>query len=205
MEHGKADFAKFFTELQVAFDKRLAELDSFMGLVAQSNEPTVLPEGSFEELLQYAERFYQDLDGKDQPFLTDDEVRFLTIRKGSLDESERLEIESHVNHTYRFLLQIPWTKELQFIPHIAYGHHEKLDGTGYPRHIKGEQIPIQTRMMTVSDIFDALTAADRPYKRAVPIPRALDILADETRAGMLDEELFKLFTEAKVFEITPET
>lgn len=203
-ERGKADYPEFHTQLQGEFDERLADLDSFMELVMRSNEPTVLPEGSFEELLQYAERFYQDLDGKEQPFLTDDEVRFLTIRKGSLDESERLEIESHVNHTYRFLLQIPWTKELQFIPHIAYGHHEKLDGTGYPRHVKGEQIPIQTRMMTVSDIFDALTASDRPYKRAVPVPKALDILGDETRSGMLDEELFKLFTDAKVFEITPE-
>lgn len=199
-EHGEKEYAKFITKLQVEHEKRLTELDHFMDLIMQSNEPTVLPEGSFEELLQYAERYYEDIEGKQQPFLTDDEVRFLTIRKGSLDESERLEIESHVTHTYRFLLQIPWTKELHLIPHIAYGHHEKLDGSGYPRRVKAEQIPIQTRMMTLSDIFDALTAADRPYKRAVPVPKALDILGSETEAGMLDPALFTLFTEAKVFE-----
>src|SRR5262249_53665873 len=158
-------------------EKQLTSLDRFMKLVLESNEPTVLPEGSFEELLRYADVFYQDLEGQRQPYLTSDEVRFLTIRKGSLDERERLEIESHVNHTYRFLLQIPWTRELQNIPTIAYGHHEKLDGTGYPRKATGAMIPVQTRMMTISDIFDALTASDRPYKRAVPIPKAMDIMA----------------------------
>jgi HD-GYP domain-containing protein (c-di-GMP phosphodiesterase class II) len=180
--------------------EQLSELDQFMHLVLDSNEPTLLPEGSFENLIRYAEQYYEDLDGRKQPYLTGDEVRFLSIRKGSLDESERLEIESHVTHTYRFLLQIPWTKELQSIPSIAYGHHEKLDGTGYPRQVTGDQIPIQTRMMTIADIFDALTAADRPYKRAVPSPRALDILQTETQAGMLDPDLLKLFVEAKVFD-----
>jgi HD-GYP domain-containing protein (c-di-GMP phosphodiesterase class II) len=171
-----------------------------MKLVLDSNEPTVLPEGSFGELLRFAERTYEDLDGREQQFLTDDEMRFLTIRKGSLDEQERLEIESHVSHTYRFLLQIPWTKELHNVPFIAYGHHEKLNGRGYPRKVNADQIPIQTRMMTISDIFDALTASDRPYKRAVPIPRALDIMAEEVKDGMLDAELFRLFTAAKVFQ-----
>lgn len=198
--HGQQGYREFLEQLQREQERQLRELERFMDLVIQSNEPTVLPEGSFEELLRYAERYYQDLEGKDQPYLTDDELRFLTIRKGSLDESERLEIESHVTHTYRFLMQIPWTKELRNIPEIAYGHHEKLDGSGYPRKVRGDQIPLQTRMMTISDIFDALTASDRPYKRAVPVPRALDIMTEEVKAGMLDEHLFRLFTEAKVFE-----
>lgn len=198
--HGERGYREFLEQLRREQEKQLRELDQFMQLVIESNEPTVLPEGSFEELLRYAERYYQDLEGKDQPYLTDDELRFLTIRKGSLDESERLEIESHVTHTYRFLMQIPWTKELRNIPEIAYGHHEKLDGSGYPRKVKGDQIPVQTRMMTISDIFDALTASDRPYKRAVPVPRALDIMAEEVKAGMLDRHLFELFVEAKVFE-----
>ncbi|MBI4503248.1 MAG: GAF domain-containing protein [Gemmatimonadetes bacterium] len=180
--------------------RQLASLDRFMKLVLESNEPTVLPEGSFEELLRYADAYYHDLEGQKQPYLTADEVRFLSIRKGSLDERERLEIESHVNHTYRFLLQIPWTKELQNIPTIAYGHHEKLDGSGYPRKVTGELIPVQTRMMTISDIFDALTASDRPYKRAVPVPRALDIMTSEVKTGMLDPDLFKLFVEGKAYE-----
>jgi HD-GYP domain-containing protein (c-di-GMP phosphodiesterase class II) len=197
---GTHEYAAFLRALRREHNARLAELDAFIRLVADSNEPTVLPEGNFADLLRYAERTYEDLEGVSQPYLTDDEVRFLTIRKGSLDEQERREIESHVSHTYRFLLQIPWTKELQSVPQIAYGHHEKLDGGGYPRRIRGDQIPIQTRMMTIADIFDALTAADRPYKRAVPAPRALDIMAEEVRDGMLDAELFRLFAEAHVFE-----
>jgi HD-GYP domain-containing protein (c-di-GMP phosphodiesterase class II) len=204
-DKGQAGYEEFVRQLEEKHRNELAELDNFMELVLKSNEPTVLPEGSFEDLIRYADSFYQDLDGKQQPYLTDDEVRFLTIRKGSLDESERLEIESHVTHTYKFLLQIPWTKELQFIPNIAYGHHEKLDGSGYPRRVRAEQIPIQTRMMTIADIFDALTASDRPYKRAVPIPRAIDILAEEMNAGMLDPDLFDLFIGAKVFKRASET
>lgn len=204
-EKGQTGYEEFVRQLEEEHRSQLAELDNFMELVLKSNEPTVLPEGSFEDLLRYADRFYQDLEGKRQPYLTDDEVRFLTIRKGSLDESERLEIESHVTHTYRFLLQIPWTKELQFIPNIAHGHHEKLDGSGYPRRVRGDEIPIQTRMMTIADIFDALTASDRPYKRAVPVPRAIDILSQEMKAGMLDPDLFQLFTAAKVFERASET
>jgi HD-GYP domain-containing protein (c-di-GMP phosphodiesterase class II) len=199
-QHGHTNYEAFLAELRRQHDERLAELDRFMKLVAESNEPTVLPEGNFEELIRYAETSFQDLEGKDQPLLNDDEVRFLTIRKGSLDEQERLEIESHVSHTYKFLLNIPWTKELSNVPYIAYGHHEKLNGRGYPRKVTGEAIPIQTRMMTIADIFDALTASDRPYKRAVPVPRALDIMAEEVKDGMLDGELFRLFTEAKVFE-----
>jgi HD-GYP domain-containing protein (c-di-GMP phosphodiesterase class II) len=197
---GQDGYRAFVEKLQAEHDARLQEMDRFLKLIIESNEPTVLPEGNFEELMRYAQAFYQDLDGKDLPYLTDDEVRFLSIRKGSLDESERLEIESHVTHTYRFLMTIPWTKELQDIPTIAYGHHEKLNGSGYPRKVRGDQIPIQTRMMTISDIFDALTASDRPYKRAVPLPRALDIMSQEVKAGMLDQSLFQLFVDAKAYE-----
>ncbi len=199
-QHGREGYDAYLTQLKADHEAQIADLDRFVRLVLESNEPTVLPEGSFEELIKYAERYYVDLEGKQQAYLSDDEVRFLTIRKGSLDEGERLEIESHVTHTYRFLMQIPWTKELQFIPQIAYGHHEKLNGTGYPRRVSGEQIPIQTRMMTISDIFDALTASDRPYKRAVPVDRALDIMSSEVGGGMLDQALFQMFIEAKVFE-----
>ena len=202
--NGRDGYEAFVQQLLTDHERRISELDRFMQLVAESNEPSVLPEGSFEELLRFAEAYYDDLEGRAQPYLTDDEVRFLTIRKGSLDEQERLEIESHVSHTYRFLLQIPWTKELHSVPYIAYGHHEKLDGSGYPRRVRGEQIPIQTRMMTIADIFDALTAADRPYKRAVPTPRAIDIMTHEVEDGMLDQALFRVFIDARVFEAEEE-
>ncbi len=197
---GREGYDRFLADLDARHGDELADLDGFLKTVLQANEPTVLPEGSFEELLKLAERAFTDIDGAEHPWLSDDEVRFLTIRKGSLDEAERLEIESHVTHTYRFLLQIPWTRDLAQIPAIAYGHHEKLNGVGYPRHVGAADIPVQTRMMTISDIFDALTAADRPYKRAVPLDRALDIMTQEVKAGMLDGDLYQLFVEGKVFE-----
>ncbi len=198
--HERKDYEPFLRALEAEHAREIAALDGFLDAVLSANEPTVLPGGRFEALLQLARRTYEDPTGRPHPYLTEDEMRYLTIPKGSLDETERLEIESHVTHTYRFLQQIPWTRELQHIPMIAYGHHEKLDGKGYPRRVTGEAIPIQTRMMTISDIYDALSAADRPYKAAVAPARALDIMADEVRAGQLDQELFRLFVEGKVFE-----
>jgi HD-GYP domain-containing protein (c-di-GMP phosphodiesterase class II) len=199
-QKGREGYEQFLAQLDAEHRRELEGFERFLKTVLTANEPTLLPEGSFDELLAYAERMYADIDGNEQPWLSDDEARFLTIRKGSLDEAERLEIESHVTHTYRFLLQIPWTKELSQIPLIAYGHHEKLNGTGYPRKVVASDIPVQTRMMTISDIFDALTAADRPYKRAVPLERALSIMEEEVKSGMLDADLFTLFLQGKVFE-----
>jgi len=124
----------------------------------------------------------------------------LSIRKGSLDDKERLQIEAHVVHTFNFLKQIPWTTEIRNIPDIALGHHEKLNGRGYPYKLSAPEIPLQTRMMTISDIFDALAAADRPYKKAVSVERALEILTYSVKDGELDPNLFELFKEAKIFE-----
>ena len=198
--HGREGYDAFLRELEAGHRQELQGLERFLDVVLEANEPTVLPAGKFEELLELARCTYEDPAGQAHALLNEEELRYLTIPKGSLDETERLEIESHVTHTYRFLQQIPWTRELQHIPIIAYGHHEKLDGGGYPRRVTGEAIPIQTRMMTISDIYDALTAADRPYKPAVAPPRALDIMTDEVRTGQLDSDLFRLFVDAKVFD-----
>src|SRR5205814_42582 len=103
------------------------------------------------------------------------------------------EIESHVTHTYRFLSEIPWTGEYRRVPEIAYAHHEKLDGTGYPRRLSAAEIPIQSKMMTIADIFDALVAWDRPYKKSVPVEKALRILHDEASTGKLDQPLLSVF------------
>jgi response regulator RpfG family c-di-GMP phosphodiesterase len=198
--HGKKGYEDFVGALDAEHQQEIAELDRFLQVVIRANEPSILPGDVSEEIQNLAARKYAGLNGEDAPLLTQDEVRFLTIRKGSLDEEERHEIESHVTHTFKFLQEIPWTKELQQVPIIAYGHHEKLDGTGYPRKIAGDAIPIQTRMMTISDIYDALTAQDRPYKPAVPAERALDILGKEVQSGQLDQELFRLFIDGKVFQ-----
>ena len=88
------------------------------------------------------------------------------------------------------------------IPDIAKAHHEKLDGSGYPKRMKGDEIPFQSKMMTISDIFDALAARDRPYKKAVPIERALTIISHEVQSKLLDPVLFNLFVEAKIYQLT---
>jgi len=198
--NGTTGYDGFVKELEEVHQQELQALDRFLEIVLKANEPTILPDGSFEELKAWSQRTYMGLDGVTEPFLSSDEMRYLTIRKGSLDDAERHEIESHVTHTYQFLQRIPWTSELQQIPLIAYGHHEKLDGRGYPRRITGEAIPIQTRMMTISDIYDALTAQDRPYKRAVSSDRAIDIMTNEVQDGQLDRDLFTLFIEGKIFQ-----
>ena len=180
--------------------KRREELACFMHSIVQANEPTVLEEGRFEALEAIGRRTFVDFDGHVRPLLEDHELQFLMIRRGNLDEHERREIESHVTHTYRFLEQIPWTRELRAIPRIAYAHHEKLNGHGYPNQVSGVEIPVQARIMTIADIYDALTATDRPYKRAVPRDRALDMLAMEAHEGTIDPALLDTFIGARVFE-----
>ena len=199
LSHGAAQYDEFVARLEQLRRARRNELNRFLDAIVQANEPTILPEGSFHELKEINERTYIDFEGVERPLLRDEELRFLMIRKGNLDDRERREIESHVTHTFRFLEQIPWTRELRRIPEIAYGHHEKLNGTGYPRRVTGPEIPVQTRMMTIADIFDALTATDRPYKRAVPAERALDILSEEAKEGMIDLNLLRTFIEAKIY------
>ena len=180
---------------------KLEETHEILQFLLNCNIPTVLEKSGFERLNELAAMKFTSFEGS-QPYLTAPELVSLSIPKGSLTNEDRLEIESHVTHTYRFLATIPWTSKLRRIPEIAYGHHEKLDGKGYPRSINAPAIPIQTRMMTISDIYDALTASDRPYKKAVPLPKALDILTYEAKEGKIDKNLFDLFLEAKVFERT---
>jgi HD-GYP domain-containing protein (c-di-GMP phosphodiesterase class II) len=201
LEQGPERYSAMVRDLESELRSRRIELERFLQAIIAANEPTILPEGSFEELERLAQRHFLDIDGEERPVLSPDELRFLSIRKGNLDESERREIESHVTHTYRFLQQIPWTRELRGIPEIAYGHHEKLNGEGYPRRASGESIPVQTRMMTISDIYDALTASDRPYKRALTAEGALDILHMEARSGTIDADLLRTFSAARVFEL----
>jgi HD-GYP domain-containing protein (c-di-GMP phosphodiesterase class II) len=199
--HGKHKYAEVLANLDHSRRGERVELERFLDAIVRANEPTILPEGTFEELTEVNERTFVDFDGVEKPLLSDEELRYLMINKGNLDQRERREIESHVTHTYRFLEHIPWTRELKGIPEIAYGHHEKLNGKGYPRQVNAEAIPVQTRMMTISDIYDALTATDRPYKRAVPPERAIEILHDEAKEGALDKPLLEAFVEARVFEL----
>lgn len=194
-EEAVKEFEGMERELRDSFER----LDRFQQAVREANEPRILPESAEEALPEIASHTFPDFSGKEVPYLTPDELHFLSIPKGSLDPDERKQIESHVLHTYQFLLQIPWTEELARVGEIAKGHHEKLDGSGYPFGLHAEDIPIQTRMMTVSDIFDALTASDRPYKRALAADRAISILEAEAKDGQLDRDVVRLLVDSKVF------
>ncbi|MGZ6988352.1 MAG: HD-GYP domain-containing protein, partial [Thermoanaerobaculia bacterium] len=131
--------------------------------------------------------------------LLPEEFRLLSITQGSLSDDERRAVESHVSHTWRFLSTIPWTADLARVPEIAYAHHEKLDGTGYPRGLNREGIPPAVRALTVCDVYDALTASDRPYKKAVPRDAALGILEEEASRDRLDSWMVAAFIEGKVW------
>jgi HD-GYP domain-containing protein (c-di-GMP phosphodiesterase class II) len=200
LKYGREGFEEFSARIDVESGQQMERLQRDFAVVAQSNEPTILPEGDFQYLQQLAAREYADLRGERHALVRPEEARILSIRKGNLDPAERNEIESHVTHTFNFLQKIPWTKDLVSVPNIAYAHHEKLNGRGYPRKLTAAEIPIQSRMMTVSDIYDALTASDRPYKRAITTDRALEILRMEVNDGLLDSSLVNVFIEARVFE-----
>lgn len=185
---------------EAALAAEAARLEEFWSLVVTANRPTVLPEAAGQRLHEVAAFDFADPRGALRPLLTQDELRLLTIPKGSLSDEERREIESHVTHTFRFLSQIPWTRDLKRVPEIAYGHHEKLDGHGYPRAVPAPAIAVETRMMTIADIYDALTASDRPYKKALPAQKALDILGEEARRGQVDGALLGVFVESGVWK-----
>jgi HD-GYP domain-containing protein (c-di-GMP phosphodiesterase class II) len=193
---------QLLAEMDANHEERQREVDSILRMIMQANEPSILEEDCVRALLDLPNRTFRDPEGNRQPFLTPNEVSALSIRRGSLSEKERREIESHVTHTFRFLSEIPWTGDFRRVPEIAYAHHEKLDGSGYPRRLTAKDIPVQSKMMTISDIYDALVAWDRPYKKSVPVERALDILKEEAGQGKLDQDLLGLFIEAKVYERT---
>lgn len=165
--------------------------------IVKANQPQVVA-GDFDiiSLMTWINRTSQEIE---QAILTPDEIVKLSLPKGTLTDAERKEIESHVTHTYHFLRQIAWTEDLGSVPDIAYSHHEKMDGSGYPRGLMTEHIPLQSKLMTIADIYDALTSMDRPYKPAVRPERAIDILFMEGRSGKLDLDLLKIFVEAEVW------
>ncbi len=181
----------------VALDARLDELTRLRAIIDTANQPTVLDAAPAAALREIASRTFEGPDGRPMPYLTADELHYLEIPQGSLDERERTEMEAHAEESYQFLVKIPWTEDLTNVPGFAYAHHEKLDGSGYPRHLTGDQIALQTRIITIVDMFDALTASDRAYKPSVSVDEALSVLADHANAGRLDAELVRIMIEQK--------
>jgi HD-GYP domain-containing protein (c-di-GMP phosphodiesterase class II) len=203
--------ADHLAAIDAEYGRRRAEVERILRAVLCANEPTVVEEDAFRAVMNLPTREpFANHEAEEQfpveawaqgPFLTAEEVAVLSIRKGSLSLKERHKIESHVSETYKFLQKIPWTGEFRRIPEIAHAHHEKLDGSGYPRHLTAPEIPMQSRMMTIADIYDALVAWDRPYKKSVSEERAREILQEEARDGKLDPDLLNVFLGARLFEL----
>ena len=195
-----------FTEEKVKIDERLRHeferLDKFLGTIRRANEPAISHTEGLPDLRDILDYAYQELDDIAAPLLDESEFLALSVCKGCLTPEERRQIESHVVDSYSFLILIPWTRDLAGVPSIAHGHHEKLDGSGYPMGLRGGQISIQTRILTICDIYDALTAGDRPYKKAVPVEQALELMGAECEAGRLDGRLFKVFVDSKAWSST---
>jgi len=189
-------------QFQRLLESRRADSQRLMDLVIRCNEPKVLPQEIAEQMDELEVLEFAHYEGINRRIMEPGDISALRIPKGSLTNAERDEINSHVTHTFRFLSQIPWTGSLAQLPDIAYSHHERMNGRGYPRGLRAEQIPPQSKLMAIADVYDALVAADRPYKQAVTVPRSLEILEDEVKAGLLDGEAFRIFVEAKVFELT---
>lgn len=200
LDYGSRNYQLVFNDLDIELNRKLLDLDRIMQLINEFNEPTVTDSDIADKLEELAELKFFDYEDNEKLLLKPAEFEALSIKRGSLDEKERFEIESHVSHTFNFLKKVPWTKEFSSIPDIALAHHEKLNGSGYPNRIKSDKIPIQSKMMSVCDIFDALTAADRPYKKAVPYDRALTILQYEVEDDHIDPDLVKVFIDAKIFK-----
>lgn len=134
------------------------------------------------------------------PLITDEDYRSLQTRRGTLNEEERKEIENHVADSWRFLKQIPWTPDLARVPEIAGQHHEKMNGKGYPGAVPAAQTPLGSRLIAVADVFDSLTASDRPYKPAIPLERALEIMNAMAKDGDLDPQVVDLFNRTRIWE-----
>jgi HD-GYP domain-containing protein (c-di-GMP phosphodiesterase class II) len=200
MELDKAEAAARFALIDGELGRKMDELDEALAFVTRVNEPTVLDQGGFERLVEIASLVYMAPGGELRPYLEPEEVAALQVRRGSLTEIERIEIERHVVHTIKFLREIPWGRRYADVPRIAGAHHEYLNGAGYPHHLGAGDIPVESRIMTIADIFDALTASDRPYKKAVPIDRALSIIEAEVRVGKCDGELFRVFVEGEIYK-----
>jgi HD-GYP domain-containing protein (c-di-GMP phosphodiesterase class II) len=175
------------------------QLDGALALIRGINSSRPLSEEEADRVHAIAAMRFEDPVFGDSPYLRADEFEALQIRRGTLSDEEREEIQAHVTHSYESLRRIPWPSDLRKVPDIVHMHHEKIDGSGYPRGIDGEQIPIEVRLLTVCDIFDALTASDRPYRSAMPLEQGLDQLRTEAGRGQIDSNLVELFIETRVW------
>ena len=188
-------------ELEESATKTTQELKEIREFILKCNEPSEFLEDEYIERLQeISQKTYKDEHGNEQPFLNSDELKNLSIRKGSINEQERQIMKNHAQITLDMLDKIPFTKKLKNIPNFAGAHHECLNGLGYPLGLKSEEIPFEGKLMAVTDIAEALTAKDRPYKKAMPLEQVYKILRKMVDNEELDRDLVDFFINEKIYE-----
>ena len=195
---------KKIRELDRDLNGRLKQIEEDLAFIKEINTSNFLDEPELKRLKETSKKKYLDFEGQKRGYLTDFEFENLSVRKGNLTMGEVEEIQSHVIHTENIVDKIPFKGSLKMVPLFAAGHHEMLDGSGYPKQVTSENIPLQTRIITVADIYEALIAKDRPYKGSMDPVRSLAILQEEAAKGRLDKELVRIFIKKKVYEAKEE-
>ena len=187
--------------LQVEFDRHLAQFEDDRDFLRHSNiGGEAMKDADLQRVREIGEKYrWRDAKGVEANFLSENEIENLTIRAGTLTQAEREIINHHIVATIRMLEQLPWPKHLRHVPEYAGGHHERMDGKGYPKGLKREEMPVQARMMGIADIFEALTAKDRPYKTPKTLSESLFILGKFRENGHIDPDLFDVFVRQKVY------
>ena len=184
-------------EMRYAVEQEQAEEDRLF--INSCNIPKeFMSDDRIARVEEIAARTYES-NGETFNWLTEDEVKNLCIRKGTLTDKERKVIESHAAITHEMLSRLPFPKRLSRVPEFAAGHHEKLDGSGYPKGLSGEDLPLQARIMAVADIFEALTAKDRPYKKPMKLSQAIKILGFMIKDKHIDEDVCNLFIDSGLY------
>ncbi|WP_320009080.1 HD domain-containing phosphohydrolase [Maridesulfovibrio sp.] len=195
---GGSDPSKL-AEIETRYAADLKQLEDDHQYILSCNVPNeFMSDDRIAKVKDIASRTYES-NGETFNWLTEDEVKNLCIRKGTLTDSERKVIESHAAITHEMLLRLPFPKRLARVPEYAAGHHEKLDGSGYPNGLKGDELPLQARIMAVADIFEALTAKDRPYKKPMKLSQAIKILGFMIKDRHIDGDICKLFIDTGLY------
>ncbi len=184
-------------------DHAISELSDDLEFVRRIDGGGFLNDDDYARVLALREKTYREEDGSDVALLTDEEFVCLSIRKGTLTDAEREIMQQHVVMTAKMLSGLRFPHVYEHIPQWAGSHHEYLDGKGYPAHLSGEAIPWQVRFLTILDIFEALTARDRPYKPPMPAERAFGILSSMVDEGKIDGDLFREFRESRAWSDDP--
>ncbi len=187
--------------LEAAYEARVAQLDDDREFVRRHNVGgEFMRDEDKARVRQIAENRWVGADGKEQAFLTDNEIYNLCIERGTLTGEEREVINYHITATIKMLESLPFPKDLLRVPEFAGGHHEKMDGTGYPRGLKRDDMSVQARIMGIADIFEALTAADRPYKKPKTLSESIKILSFMVKDQHIDPDLFRLLLESGIYK-----